>query len=156
MAGAGSGKTRVLTHRIGYLLAARRAKPGEILAITFTNKAAGEMKSRVADADRRRGPTRCGCRPSTRCACGSCAPRPSTIGLKSSFTIYDADDSRRLLTMVVRELNLDPKRYPPRSLAVQISNLKNELISARGVRRAGRHGAGEGRSPRSTSATSGG
>ena len=129
VAGAGSGKTRVLTQRIGYLLTARGAKPGEILAITFTNKAAGEMKSRVAELVGGRANAMWVSTFHSMCV-RILRAQAKHIGLKSSFTIYDADDSRRLLTMVLRELSLDPKRYPARSLAVQISNLKNELISA--------------------------
>jgi DNA helicase-2/ATP-dependent DNA helicase PcrA len=127
VAGAGSGKTRVLTQRIGYLLTARGVKPGEICAITFTNKAAGEMKSRVAELVGGRANAIWVSTFHSMCV-RILRAQAKQIGLKSSFTIYDADDSRRLLTMVVRELNLDAKRYPPRSLGVQISNLKNELI----------------------------
>jgi DNA helicase-2/ATP-dependent DNA helicase PcrA len=129
VAGAGSGKTRVLTQRIGYLLTARGAKPGEILAITFTNKAAGEMKSRVAELVGGRANLMWVSTFHSMCV-RILRAQAKHLGLRSSFTIYDADDSRRLLTMVLRELSLDPKRYPARSLAVQISNLKNELISA--------------------------
>ncbi|MDQ1721215.1 MAG: ATP-dependent helicase UvrD/PcrA, partial [Pseudonocardiales bacterium] len=129
VAGAGSGKTRVLTQRIGYLLTARAALPGEILAITFTNKAAGEMKARVAELIGGRANAMWVSTFHSMCV-RILRAQAKQIGLKSSFTIYDADDSRRLLTIVVRELSLDPKRYPARSLAVQISNLKNELISA--------------------------
>ncbi len=128
VAGAGSGKTRVLTHRIAYLLAERRAQPGEILAITFTNKAAGEMKERVA---RLVGPRAKAMWVSTfHSMCVRILRNDGkALGLKSSFSIYDADDSRRLMTMVGRELDLDPKRYPARSLAAQVSNLKNELVT---------------------------
>jgi DNA helicase-2/ATP-dependent DNA helicase PcrA len=127
VAGAGSGKTRVLTHRIAYMLAHRGAHPGEILAITFTNKAAGEMKERVAALV---GPRAKAMWVSTfHSACVRILrAEAKTAGLKSTFSIYDADDARRLMTLVARELDLDPKRYPARSLAAQVSNLKNELI----------------------------
>jgi DNA helicase II / ATP-dependent DNA helicase PcrA len=127
VAGAGSGKTRVLTHRIAYLLAARDVHPGEIIAITFTNKAAGEMKDRVTDLV---GPRARLMWVSTfHSACVRILrAEHEHLGLKSNFTIYDADDSRRLMQLVARELDLDPKRYPARGLAAQVSNLKNELI----------------------------
>ena len=129
VAGAGSGKTRVLTQRIAYLLAARGVHPGEILAITFTNKAAGELKERVAAVVG--GRARIMWVSTFHSACLRILRAEHELaGLKSSFTIYDADDSRRLMTLVCRELDLDPKRYPPRSLLGQISNLKNELIDA--------------------------
>src|SRR6185503_20024300 len=127
VAGAGSGKTRVLTHRIAYLLGARHTQPGEILAITFTNKAAGEMKERVAHLV---GPRARAMWVSTfHSACVLILrAEAAKLGLKSSFTIYDQGDSVRLMTMVARDLDLDAKRYPGRSLAAQVSNLKNELI----------------------------
>ncbi len=127
VAGAGSGKTRVLTHRIAYLLAARDVHPGEILAITFTNKAAGEMKERVAQLV---GPRARLMWVSTfHSACVRILrAEHEHAGLKSTFSIYDADDSRRLMQLVARELDLDPKRYPARGLAAQVSNLKNELV----------------------------
>jgi DNA helicase II / ATP-dependent DNA helicase PcrA len=129
VAGAGSGKTRVLTHRVAYLIAERDVSPGEILAITFTNKAAGEMKDRVAALV---GPRARNMWVSTfHSMCVRILRNDGkALGLKSSFSIYDADDSRRLMTMVTRELDLDPKRYPARSLAAQIGNLKNELVTA--------------------------
>jgi DNA helicase II / ATP-dependent DNA helicase PcrA len=127
VAGAGSGKTRVLTHRIAYLLAERGAHPGQIIAITFTNKAAGEMKDRVAALV---GPRARFMWVSTfHSACVRILrAEHEHAGLKSTFSIYDADDSRRLMQLVARELDLDPKRYSARSLAAQVSNLKNELI----------------------------
>src|SRR3954451_5860093 len=127
VAGAGSGKTRVLTHRIAYLLAERGVHPGEIIAITFTNKAAGEMKERVAHLV---GPRARLMWVSTfHSACVRILrAEHEHAGLKSTFSIYDADDSRRLMQMVARELDLDPKRYTARGLAAQVSNLKNELV----------------------------
>ncbi|BCB86858.1 DNA helicase PcrA [Phytohabitans suffuscus] len=127
VAGAGSGKTRVLTNRIAYLLAARDVHPGQIIAITFTNKAAGEMKERVAALVG--GRARLMWVSTFHSACVRILrAEHEHAGLKSTFSIYDADDSRRLMQMVARELDLDPKRYPARGLAHQISNLKNELV----------------------------
>ncbi|MEV5706691.1 DNA helicase PcrA [Actinoallomurus sp. NPDC052274] len=127
VAGAGSGKTRVLTHRIAYLLAERGAQPGEILAITFTNKAAGEMKERV---DALVGPrSRAMWVMTFHSACVRILRREAKrLGFPSSFSIYDQADSQRLMALVCRELDLDAKRYPPRSFSAQVSNLKNELI----------------------------
>lgn len=127
VAGAGSGKTRVLTHRIAHLLATGDATPNQILAITFTNKAAAEMRERVVDLV---GPRARYMWVSTfHSACVRILrEQAKTIGLKSTFSIYDADDARRLMTQVVRELEIDSKRYPPRTLVAQVSNLKNELI----------------------------
>jgi DNA helicase-2/ATP-dependent DNA helicase PcrA len=127
VAGAGSGKTRVLTNRIAYLLAARGVHPPEILAITFTNKAAGEMKERVAALVG--GRARLMWVSTFHSACVRLLRAEHTsAGLKSTFSIYDADDSRRLMQLVARELDLDPKRFSPRFLAGQVSNLKNELV----------------------------
>ena len=127
VAGAGSGKTRVLTARIAHLLAAREVKPGEVLAITFTNKAAGEMKERVGQLV---GPRVKAMWVSTfHSACVRILRREAkTLGFSTSFSIYDQADALRLMTMVCRDLDLDPKRYPPRSFSAQVSNLKNELI----------------------------
>ncbi|GHF85117.1 DNA helicase PcrA [Streptomyces griseosporeus] len=127
VAGAGSGKTRVLTHRIAHLLAERDVHPGQILAITFTNKAAGEMKERVEQLV---GPRAHAMWVMTfHSACVRILRRESKkLGFTSSFSIYDAADSKRLMALVCRDLDLDPKRFPPKSFSAKISNLKNELI----------------------------
>ncbi|MGW2561008.1 DNA helicase PcrA [Streptomyces sp. NPDC001514] len=127
VAGAGSGKTRVLTHRIAHLLATRHVHPGQILAITFTNKAAGEMKERVEHLV---GPRANAMWVSTfHSACVRILRRESKkLGFTSSFSIYDAADSKRLMALVCRDLDLDPKKFPPKSFSAKISNLKNELI----------------------------
>ncbi|MGW8380709.1 DNA helicase PcrA [Streptomyces sp. ODS28] len=127
VAGAGSGKTRVLTHRIAYLLGARGVHPGQILAITFTNKAAGEMKERVEELVGPRGQAMW---VSTfHSACVRILRRESKkLGFTSSFSIYDAADSKRLMALVCRDLDLDPKRFPPKSFSAKVSNLKNELV----------------------------
>ncbi len=127
VAGAGSGKTRVLAHRIAYLLGARHTQPGEILAITFTNKAAGEMKERVAHLVGPRARAMWVSTFHSMCV-RILRAEAAKLGLKSSFTIYDQGDSVRLMTMVARDLELDAKRFPGRSLAAQVSNLKNELV----------------------------
>ena len=127
VAGAGSGKTRVLTHRIAYLLAARDVAPHEILAITFTNKAAGEMAARVAALV---GPRARSMWVMTfHSACVRILRREAKrFGYPSSFSIYDQADSQRLMALTCRELDLDPKQFPPKMMAAQVSNLKNELI----------------------------
>jgi DNA helicase-2/ATP-dependent DNA helicase PcrA len=134
VAGAGSGKTRVLTHRIAHLLATGRARPGEILAITFTNKAAGEMRERVEALV---GPAARMMWVSTfHSACVRILRKEAaTLGLRTTFSIYDAADSQRLMTMVCRELELDPKKYPPKALAGRISALKDELVDPDTFRR---------------------
>ncbi|AVZ74844.1 DNA helicase PcrA [Streptomyces lunaelactis] len=127
VAGAGSGKTRVLTHRIAHLLGTRSVHPGQILAITFTNKAAGEMKERVEQLV---GPRANAMWVMTfHSACVRILRRESKrLGFTSSFSIYDAADSKRLMALVCRDLDLDPKKFPPKSFSAKISNLKNELI----------------------------
>jgi DNA helicase II / ATP-dependent DNA helicase PcrA len=127
VAGAGSGKTRVLTHRIAYLLAERGVQPGEIMAITFTNKAAGEMRERVDALVGAR--SRAMWVMTFHSACVRILRREAKrLGYPTSFSIYDQADSQRLMALVCRELDLDPKRYPPRGFSAQVSNLKNELI----------------------------
>ena len=127
IAGAGSGKTRVLTHRLAYLVRELGVSPFEILAITFTNKAAGEMKERVATLV---GPVARRMWVSTfHAACSRILRREAgALGYRSSFTIYDQADAQRLTDWVRRDLNLDPKRFPARQLHAQISALKNELV----------------------------
>ena len=127
VAGAGSGKTRVLTRRIAYLMARRGVAPYEILAITFTNKAAGEMKDRVGALV---GPVAKSMWVSTfHSACVRLLRQEAVrLGYGNSFSIYDSADSLRLITIVVKELNLDPKRYPARQFQSVISNAKNELM----------------------------
>ncbi|MGI8795258.1 MAG: DNA helicase PcrA [Acidimicrobiia bacterium] len=128
VAGAGSGKTRVLTHRIAYLIAEREISPFGLLAITFTNKAAGEMKERVAGLV---GPVARRMWVSTfHSACARILRREAPkLGYRSSFSIYDQSDSVRLVDYVRRDLNLDPKRYPPRKLHASISAMKNDLVT---------------------------
>jgi DNA helicase-2/ATP-dependent DNA helicase PcrA len=128
VAGAGSGKTRVLTHRIAYLLAEREVSPSEILAITFTNKAAGEMATRVAHlvGDRR---ARSMWVMTFHSACVRILRREAKrFGYPGNFSIYDAADSQRLMALVCRELELDAKQYPPKAVLAVVSNAKNELI----------------------------
>ncbi|WP_166355400.1 DNA helicase PcrA [Phytoactinopolyspora limicola] len=127
VAGAGSGKTRVLTRRIAYLLSERNVHPGSVLAITFTNKAAGEMKERVAELIGARA--RVMWVSTFHSACVRILRREAKrFGFTSSFSIYDQADSQRLMAMVCRDLELDPRRYPPRMFSYAVSNFKNELI----------------------------
>ena len=127
IAGAGSGKTRVLTYRVAHLLAAVGAKPNEILAITFTNKAAQEMKERV---ERQLGPVARAIWIMTfHSACGRMLRREAErLGYRSNFTIYDSADQVRLVKACLEELERDPKRFVPRGIHSQISNAKNQLI----------------------------
>lgn len=127
VAGAGSGKTRVLTRRIAYLLSERRVAPWEILAITFTNKAAGEMKERVSELV---GPRNSSIWVSTfhSAAVRILRNEAEQLGYPRQFSIYDSADSLRLITLVMRDMNLDSKRYQPRAFQSAISSAKNELM----------------------------
>src|SRR6266446_410610 len=127
VAGAGSGKTRVLTYRVAHLLAACGVEPNEILAITFTNKAAGEMRERIEAAV---GPkARAIWILTFHAACGRILRREAPrLGYRSNFTIYDQADQIRLVRDVLQELERDPKRFVPRGIHTQISNAKNALI----------------------------
>ena len=129
LAGAGSGKTRVLTHRIAWLLATGRARPSEILAITFTNKAADEMRERVGALIG--GVSRAMWVMTFHSACARILRAEATrLGYKRAFTIYDEADSLRMIKRCMQELELDPKRYPPRAIKSAISAAKNQLVDA--------------------------
>ncbi len=131
VAGAGSGKTRVLTRRIAWLISRRGVHPGSILAITFTNKAAAEMRARVAELV---GPrTRAMWVSTFHSSCvrilrSELAEAPE-LGLRRNFSIYDDTDTKRLMTLVLRDQNLDTKKFPPRAVMTWISNAKDELLT---------------------------
>ena len=127
LAGAGSGKTRVLTHRIAYLLATGAARPGEILAITFTNKAAAEMRGRVEGLVGRSARAMWVMTFHSACA-RMLRADAERLGYSRGFTIYDESDSLRMLKRCMAELEIDPKRYPPRAIRAQISGAKNKLV----------------------------
>jgi DNA helicase-2/ATP-dependent DNA helicase PcrA len=133
LAGAGSGKTRVLTHRIAYAVETDRAMPGEILAITFTNKAATEMRERVEHLVGRRARAMWVMTFHSACA-RMLRAEGSRLGYTRGFTIYDEADSLRLLKRCIDELDIDPKRYTPRAIKRQISDAKNNLLDAEGYR----------------------
>src|SRR5436190_22372896 len=127
VAGAGSGKTRVLTHRVAHLIAACGVKPNEILAITFTNKAAGEMRERLEGL--LGGVARAIWILTFHAACGRILRREAPrLGYKTNFTIYDSADQVRLTNQCLEDLERDPKRFVPRGIHAQISNAKNQLI----------------------------
>jgi len=128
IAGAGSGKTRVLTYRVAHLLHAAGVKPNEILAITFTNKAAGEMRERLEDL---LGPVARAIWILTfHAACGRILRREAPrLGYRSNFTIYDQADQVRLTKQCLEELERDPKRFVPRGIHAQISAAKNQLVT---------------------------
>jgi DNA helicase-2/ATP-dependent DNA helicase PcrA len=129
LAGAGSGKTRVLTRRIAYLLATGAARPGEILAITFTNKAAAEMRERVGQLIGRS--VRAMWVTTFHSACARMLRVDAErLGYSKGFTIYDESDSLRMLKRCLTELGVDPKRFPPRAVKSKISGAKNQLIDA--------------------------
>src|SRR5881394_3429022 len=127
IAGAGSGKTRVLTYRVAHLINAVGVKPNEILAITFTNKAAGEMRERLEHL--LGGGTRGLWVLTFHAACGRILRREAQrLGYRSNFTIYDQADQIRLVKRCLEELERDPKRFTPRGIHSQISNAKNTLV----------------------------
>jgi len=133
LAGAGSGKTRVLTHRVAYLVRERHVRPENVLAITFTNKAANEMKERIEQLV---GPIARTMWISTfHSMCARILRREAQrLGYKSTFSIYDEDDRRRLIKRCLAQLDLDPKRFAPEALARVISDAKNQLLDARAYR----------------------
>src|SRR5829696_7706619 len=139
VAGAGSGKTRVLTRRIAWLISERKAHPGSILAITFTNKAAAEMKERVQDLVGNRA--RIMWVSTFHSSCVRILRKEiDRVGFKSNFSIYDAADSKRLMTLVLRDLELDPKRYQPSAVLHWVSDQKNELRDADDAAKEARNG----------------
>ncbi|WP_435743474.1 DNA helicase PcrA [Nocardioides sp. SYSU DS0663] len=143
VAGAGSGKTRVLTRRIAWLIQERQAHPGSVLAITFTNKAAAEMKERVEELVGKRA--RIMWVSTFHSACVRILRKEITalngsgLGYKSNFSIYDAADQKRLMQLVCKDLDLDPKRYQPGALLHWVSNHKNELRDVDEVKRDARN-----------------
>jgi DNA helicase II / ATP-dependent DNA helicase PcrA len=133
LAGAGSGKTRALTYRIAYLVATGQARPSEILAITFTNKAASEMRQRVEALVG--GISRLMWVMTFHSACARILrSHAERLGYKRAFTIYDEADSLRMLKRCMSELEIDPKRFAPRAIRAQISGAKNRLVDAETMR----------------------
>jgi len=133
LAGAGSGKTRVLTHRVAHLIATGAARPDEVVAITFTNKAAGEMKARIEGLVG--GIARTMWISTFHSMCARILRREAQrLGYRSTFSIHDEDDRRRLIKRCLADLDLDPKRVPPEAVARQISDAKNQLLDAAAYR----------------------
>ncbi|WP_353892705.1 DNA helicase PcrA [Proteinivorax hydrogeniformans] len=129
IAGAGSGKTRVLTHRIAYIIEKQKAKPWEILAITFTNKAAKEMKERVADLVYGSEDMWIS---TFHAACVRILRREAKhLGYNNNFNIYDTSDKMKIIKDCAKELDIDTKKFTPRSIASAISKAKNQLITAK-------------------------
>jgi DNA helicase-2/ATP-dependent DNA helicase PcrA len=133
LAGAGSGKTRVLTHRIAWLVGTGQAAPSEILAITFTNKAAGEMRERVGQLVGARARAMWVMTFHSACA-RMLRADAARLGYTRGFTIYDEADSLRLVKQCIEELDVDPKRFAPRGIKRQISDAKNQLLDAEAYR----------------------
>ena len=133
LAGAGSGKTRVLTHRIAHLVGSGQARPGEILAITFTNKAAQEMRERVEQLVGNRARAMWVMTFHSACA-RILRAEAEKLGYTRGFTIYDEQDSLRLVKACIDELDIDPKRFAPRGIRRQISDAKNALLDAEAYR----------------------
>src|ERR671918_2567669 len=133
LAGAGSGKTRVLTHRIAHLVGTGQARPSEILAITFTNKAAQEMRERVAALVGNRARAMWVMTFHSACA-RMLRADADKLGYTRGFTIYDEQDSLRLVKNCIEELDIDPKRFAPRGIRRQISDAKNSLLDAEAYR----------------------
>ncbi len=136
LAGAGSGKTRVLVHRIAYLLQTGMARPGQILAITFTNKAANEMKARVEALTGNAARVMWVMTFHSACA-RILRQHAERLGYKRGFSIFDEADSRRMVKRCMDELDVDPKRYPPRTIKGAISGAKNRLRDAETLPRGG-------------------
>ena len=153
LAGAGSGKTRVLTHRIAHLVGTGQAGPGEILAITFTNKAAQEMRERVETLVGRRARAMWVMTFHSACA-RMLRADAERLGYTRGFTIYDEQDSLRLVKNCVEELDIDPKRFPARGIRRQISDAKNALLDAEALPAQGGQLLRADRAPTSTTSTS--
>jgi DNA helicase-2/ATP-dependent DNA helicase PcrA len=142
VAGAGSGKTRVLTRRIAHLVSQRNVHPGSILAITFTNKAAAEMRHRVVDLVGNRAKLMWVSTFHSACV-RILRNEISRFGMSRTFSIYDDTDSKRLMQLVLRDLDLDPKRFPVRAVLNWVSNCKNDLVDHESARSRAAEGTAE-------------